>query len=150
MATIAGQGVGVQSYEGKVQQSTDVVVQLARFRRIAQRLLGSIADAEDAVPDAFLSAFTHPDQLREQAKMSAWLTVIVSNTPHMKLRRRSRQAQISSDETDVEQDLLLAEMLPDHQPDPEEVCFRRNLPKDSPRRQHNSCLPCVNLSTPGP
>jgi RNA polymerase sigma-70 factor (ECF subfamily) len=68
---IHGQGVVVQSYQDKVQQLTDAIVRhLARFRRIARRLLGNIADAEDAVQDAFLSAFTHMDQFRGQAKMS--------------------------------------------------------------------------------
>src|SRR5260370_21705861 len=125
---IRGQGVAVQSFQDKVQQLTDVIVRhLARFRRIALRLLGNIADAEDAVQDAFLSAFTHLDQFGGQAKMSTWLTVIVINAARMKLRRRSRQAQISLDETHGEQNLLLAEMLPDHQTDPEEVCCRREL-----------------------
>ncbi len=132
MATIAldihGQGVAVQSYQNKVQQLADVIVRhLARFRRIALRLLGNIADAEDAVQDAFLSAFTHLDQFGGQAKMSTWLTAIVINAARMKLRRRSRQAQISLDETHGEQNLLLAEMLPDHQTNPEEVCCRREL-----------------------
>ncbi len=132
MATIAldihGQGVAVQSYQDKVQQLADVIVRhLARFRRIALRLLGNIADAEDAVQDAFLSAFTHLDQFGGQAKMSTWLTAIVINAARIKLRQRSPQAQISLDETHGEQDLLLAEMLPDHQPNPEEVCCRREF-----------------------
>src|SRR5260370_39185493 len=131
MATIAldinGQGV-VQSYQNKLQQLTDVIVRhLARFRRIALRFLGNIADAEDAVQDAFLSVFTHLDQLGRQAKMSTWLTAIVINAARMKLRQRSPQAQISLDETHGEQNLPLAEMLPDHQPNPEEVCRRREL-----------------------
>ena len=132
MATIAldinGQGVQVQSYQGKVQQLTDVIVRrLARFRRVALRLLGNIADAEDAVQDAFVSASAHLDQFRGQAKVSTWQTTIVINAARMKLRRRSPQAQISLDETHGEQNLLLAEMLPDHQPNPEEVCCRREL-----------------------
>ena len=121
MATTAldihGQGVAAQSRQNKVQQLTDVTVShLARFRRIARRLLGNIADAEDAVQDAFLSAFTHLDQFRRQPQMSTWLTTIVINVARMKLRRRSPQAQISLDETHGEQNLLLAETPPDHQP----------------------------------
>jgi RNA polymerase sigma-70 factor (ECF subfamily) len=101
---IHGQGVAVQSYQHKVQQLTDAIVRhLARFRRIALRLLGNIADAEDAVQDAFLSAFTHLDQSRGQGKMSTWLTTIVTNVARMKWRRRSPQAQISLDETHGEQ-----------------------------------------------
>src|SRR5919197_5783533 len=127
MATIAldinGPGV---AYEGKVQELSDIIVRhSARFHRIALRLLGNLADAEDAVQDALLSAFTHLDQFRGQAKMSTWLTAIVINSARMKLRRGSPQAQISLDETHGEQNLPLAEMLPDHQPNPEEVCRRR-------------------------
>jgi RNA polymerase sigma-70 factor, ECF subfamily len=59
--------------------------------------------------------------------MSTWLTAIVINAARMKLRRRSPQAQISLDETHGERNLLLAEMLPDHQPNPEEICCRREL-----------------------
>ena len=125
---IHGQGVAVQSYENKVQQLDDVIVRhLARFRRIALRFLGNIADAEDAVQDAFLSAFTHLDQFGGQAKMSTWLTAIVINAARMKLRQRRPQAQISLDETHGEQNLLLAEILPDHQPNPEEICSMREL-----------------------
>ena len=132
MATIAldihGQGIAVQCHEGKVQQLIGVIAHhSARFRRIALRLLGNIADAEDAVQDAFLSAFTHLDQFIGQAKMSTWLTAIVVNAARMKLRRRSPQAQISSDETHGEHNLLLAKVLPDRQPNPEEVCCRREL-----------------------
>jgi len=96
VATIAldihGQGVAIQSYQNKVHQLDDVIVRhLARFRRIALRFLGNIADAEDAVQDAFLSAFTHLDQFGGQAKMSTWLTAIVINAARMKLRQRRPQ-----------------------------------------------------------
>jgi RNA polymerase sigma-70 factor, ECF subfamily len=89
--------------------------------------VGNIADAEDAVQDAFLSAFTHMGQFGGQAKMSTWLTAIVINAAGMKLCQRSAQAQICLDETRREQNLLLAQRLPDHQPNPEEVCCRREL-----------------------
>ncbi len=38
-----------------------------RFRRIALAHLGDVADAEDAVQDALLSALTHADQFRGQS-----------------------------------------------------------------------------------
>ena len=125
---IHGQGVAEQSYQDKVQQLTDVIVShLDRFRRMAWRLLGNSADAEDAVQDAFLSAFTHLDQFAGQAKMSTWLTAIVINAARMKLRQRLPLAQISLDETHGEENHLLAETLADHQPNPEEVCCSREL-----------------------
>jgi hypothetical protein len=59
--------------------------------------------------------------------MSTRLTAIVTNATRMKLRQRRPQAQISLDETHGERNLLLAEMLQDHQPNPEEICCRREL-----------------------
>lgn len=59
--------------------------------------------------------------------MSTWLTTIVINAARMKLRRHSPQAQIPLDETHGEHNLLLAELLPDYKPNPEEVCCRREL-----------------------
>src|SRR6266849_4418733 len=66
-------------------------------------------------------------QFRGQAKMSTWLKAIVINAARMMLRQRSPQAQISLDETHGGQNLLLAELLPDPLPNPEEVCCRREL-----------------------
>src|SRR5690348_5358741 len=124
MATTAldinAQGVAVESYHRHVQELTDVIVRhLPRFHRIALRLLGNIADAEDAVQDALLSALTHLDQFRAEAKMSMWLTAIVINSARVKLGRRSTPVQIVLDETHGEQNLLLAEVLSDHRPSPE-------------------------------
>ena len=59
--------------------------------------------------------------------MSTWLKAIVINAARMMLRQRSPQAQISLDETHGGQNLLLAELLPDPLPNPEEVCCRREL-----------------------
>src|ERR1700758_1463540 len=81
--------IAVECYQGKVQELTDVITHhSARFRRIAQGHLSNVADAEDAVQDALLSALTHVHQFRGQAKMSTWLTTIVFNSARMKLRQR--------------------------------------------------------------
>ncbi|HTW78463.1 MAG TPA: sigma-70 family RNA polymerase sigma factor [Terracidiphilus sp.] len=98
------------------------------FRRIAQRRLDNIADAEDAVQDAFLSAWRHLDQFQGQAQMSTWLTAIVMNSARMVLRRRPRQPHFPFDGQDQGEDSLrLSEMLPDGRPDPESEFRRREL-----------------------
>jgi RNA polymerase sigma-70 factor (ECF subfamily) len=71
---------------------------LPRFYRSAYRQLGNAADAEDAVQDAMLAAYLHLDQFKGQAKMSTWLTAIVTNCARMQLRRRSRQPHVPLDE----------------------------------------------------
>jgi RNA polymerase sigma-70 factor (ECF subfamily) len=107
-----------------IRQLTNVIAAHQAFlTRMALRLVGNAADAEDAVQDAFLSAYTHLDQFRGQAQMSTWLTTIVINAARMKARRRPRQVHIPLDQLDGEQNHpRLSEMLPDRRPNPEELC----------------------------
>jgi len=80
------------------------------------------ADAEDAVQDAFLSAYTHLDQFKRQARMSTWVTTIVINSARMKLRRRPQRMHVAlSDQSHGHDSEQVLEMLRDHRPDPEEV-----------------------------
>ena len=55
--------------------------------RFAVRLTGSGADAEDLVQQAFLTAHTKYEQLREPEKARAWLIVVVRNAFRKSLRR---------------------------------------------------------------
>ena len=98
------------------------------FYRTAYRQLNNAADAEDAVQDAFLSAYKHLDQFRGQAQMSTWLTTIVMNCARMQLRRRSRQSLLSLDEQFWEEsDYSPLEGLADARPSPEVECQRCEL-----------------------
>jgi RNA polymerase sigma-70 factor (ECF subfamily) len=131
MATIAlkmnPEAVAVESHHRKVQELTDVITRHSpRFHRIALRHLGNVADAEDAVQDALLSALRHVNQFREQAKMSTWLTTIVINSARMKLRRRLLLAQMPLDETG-RQNLLSTKSISDSRPNPEQACQKREL-----------------------
>ena len=120
--------IAVECYQSKVQELTDVVTShSARFRRIALRHLSNVADAEDAVHDALLSALVHVQQFRGQAKMSTWLTTIVINSARMKLRQRLTSVQLALDETDGQQDLPLENTAPDTRPDPEEAYREREI-----------------------
>ena len=94
--------------------------------RIAMRQLENSADAEDAVQDAFLSAYTHLDQFKRQARMSTWVTTILINSARMKLRRRPRNVTLSDHSQDHDSEQVL-EMLRDRRPNPEEVSQRNEL-----------------------
>jgi RNA polymerase sigma-70 factor (ECF subfamily) len=110
-----------ECYQSKVQELTDAITRHSlRFRRIALRHLSNIADAEDAVQDALLSALTHVHQFRGQAKMSTWLTTIVVNSARMKLRQRLAPVQLALDENDGQHDLL-EDVVSDTRPSPEEA-----------------------------
>jgi RNA polymerase sigma-70 factor, ECF subfamily len=117
------------SQEKEIQELTDVFIEhLPSFYAQAVRRLGNEADAEDAVQDAYLSAYTHVNQFRGQAQMSTWLTAIVINSALMKLRRRSRQLHLPLDAPDREQEhQAFSDTIPDHQPNPEEMCQRWEL-----------------------
>jgi RNA polymerase sigma-70 factor (ECF subfamily) len=89
--------------------------------RQAYRLLGNRADAEDAVQDALLAAYTHLDQFKRQSQMSSWVTAIVLNSARMKLRKRLRHVHVSLDEPIGEVQILsVSERLTDGRPNPED------------------------------
>jgi RNA polymerase sigma-70 factor (ECF subfamily) len=101
---------------------------LPSFHKAAYRYLGNLADAEDAVQDALLSAYKHLDQFKGDAQMSTWLTAIVANCARMQLRRRSRQPHVSLDEQiGVDQEYSLSERLAHSGPSPEDESCKSEL-----------------------
>jgi RNA polymerase sigma-70 factor, ECF subfamily len=117
-----------ECYQSKVRELTHVITHhSARFRRIALGHLSNVADAEDAVQDALLSALTHVHQFRGQAKMSTWLTTIVINSARMKLRRRVTWVELALHETDGQRDLPLEDTVSDKRPGPEEAYREREI-----------------------
>jgi RNA polymerase sigma-70 factor, ECF subfamily len=107
---------------GAAQQLEEIMAngRLPLYRR-AYRILGNAADAEDAVQDALLAAYTHLDQFKGQSQISTWLMSILLNCARMQLRRRPRYAHVPLDEPIGEiQTLSLSERLADHRPNPED------------------------------
>jgi RNA polymerase sigma-70 factor (ECF subfamily) len=97
------------------------------YRR-AYRILGNAADAEHAVQDALLAAYTHLDQFRGQAQISTRLTTIMLNCARLQLRRRAKHVQVSLDEsTGGPQSVSASERLADHRPNPEDECIESEL-----------------------
>jgi len=69
-----------------------------RLLATARRLLGNEHDAQDALQEAFLSAFKAIGQFTGAAKLSTWLHRIVVNAALMKLRSHRRKAEESIEE----------------------------------------------------
>lgn len=112
----------------KIQELTELITDWSpRFHRIAHARLENVADAEDAVQDAVLSALIHVNQFRGQAKMSTWLTSIVINSARMTLRRRLTSPFLVLDKSADEDDFTLAETVVDKRAGPEETYSRREI-----------------------
>jgi len=123
-----------QHHQSGVQELTNIFVdRWQSLYRIAMRQLENRADAEDAVQDAFLSAYTHLDQFKGQARMSTWLTTIVINSARMKLRRRPRQVHVALSDQSQDHDSVVLEMLRDRRPNPEEVSQSNELAERAER-----------------
>lgn len=96
---------------------------LSLFYKRAYRYVRDSHDAEDAVQDAFLSAYKHLDQFKATAKMTTWLTTIVTNSALTQLRRRPRHSHVSlNEQRNEDQDYSLLDTLADARPNPEDEC----------------------------
>ena len=101
---------------------------LPYFHLVALRRLNNMADAEDAVQDAFLSAWKNLDKFKGQARMSTWMTVIVMNSARMAARKRARFFPVSLEcRRPADDSISLLETLPDQGLDPETEVRRHEL-----------------------
>ena len=62
---------------------------------VAYRIMGNQADAEDAVQDAFISAFRNFYRFRGDSSVSTWLYRIAVNASLMKLRKDRRREYLT-------------------------------------------------------
>lgn len=69
-----------------------------RMLSVARRLLTQEQDAQDAVQDAFLSAFKSIGNFQGDAKLGTWLHRIVVNAGLMKLRSKRRKPEAAMDD----------------------------------------------------
>ena len=92
-----------------------------RAGRIAYHYLRDTAEADEAVQDAFIKAYTHLDSFREELPFEVWFTRILVNgcLDRIKARtRRERWIVTMPERTGTERDL--AERMPGHGPSPED------------------------------
>jgi RNA polymerase sigma-70 factor (ECF subfamily) len=95
-----------------------VTTRVARSYRMALAILGSEADARDAVQDAWVAAWRQLPTLLDASRFASWLDQIVVNTCRMTLRKRRRVREIAlADDADIAS----------HHPGPEQVAEREAL-----------------------
>jgi RNA polymerase sigma-70 factor (ECF subfamily) len=111
----------LNDFEGVISSYSPVLF------RVALRRLRNVEDAEDAVQDALLSAYKHISQFEGRARLSTWLTSIVTNAARMKLRRHSQYEMVSLDQNQENAGAKLANELRDVRPNPETVCARTEM-----------------------
>jgi RNA polymerase sigma-70 factor (ECF subfamily) len=92
-----------------------------KLLRIAHHLMHNREDAEDVVQEAFLKAFQHLDQFRENSKFSTWLIRITLNQSLMKLRKQRSIREVSVDNDFQSEEDNLPIDIADWAPNPEEL-----------------------------
>jgi RNA polymerase sigma-70 factor (ECF subfamily) len=90
-----------------------------KFIAIAYSILRNREDAEDAVQNAFLSAYRHLRSFEGRSALRTWLTRIVMNAALMTQRKRKPSAVAPLPENSNSHEVNWLESIPDSQPDPE-------------------------------
>ncbi|WP_027998351.1 RNA polymerase sigma factor [Sinorhizobium arboris] len=111
---------------------------LARFRaimqahnrklyRIARSILRDSGDAEDALQEAYVRAFTHFHRFRGDAAITTWLARIVINEALGRLRKRRRETKSAKDMRQSQEAEIIAFPLNAGISDPEKTMAQRQI-----------------------
>jgi RNA polymerase sigma-70 factor, ECF subfamily len=92
-----------------------------KLLRIAEHITHNREDSQDAVQEAFLKAFQHLGDFREDSRFSTWLIRITVNQALMKLRKRRTTKEVSLDEDFQADGDMLPREVADWAPNPEEL-----------------------------
>jgi RNA polymerase sigma-70 factor, ECF subfamily len=82
-----------------------------RLFRMARSILRDSADAEDAVQDAYVLAFTRINQFRQAASLGTWLSRIVLNEAFRRLRQRKDMSGLDGND-DFSGKAPIAQVIP--------------------------------------
>jgi len=93
-----------------------------RLFACALRILPRRQDAEDAVQDAMLAAFTHLDKFQGRADFFTWATRIVINAALMQIRKARTKPVVSWDQVNGEiEESFPSHFMEDQKPTPEQM-----------------------------
>src|SRR5690349_7333998 len=91
--------------------------------RTARAILRDDAEAEEALQDAYIKAYRNMDQFRGESKLSTWLVRITANEALMRLRKRTRTAEI----VDLHASAVPEEVAVKKEEQPESLAARKEL-----------------------
>lgn len=94
---------------------------IKKIFRIIRPITRNREDAEDAVQDCLLNAFTHIKDFDERSRFTTWLTRIAINAALAKLRKNHRKQEIPMSDPNPPGELERHNEIPDDAPDPEET-----------------------------
>src|SRR5215471_2717623 len=89
--------------------------------RIAEHITHNREDSQDAVQEAFLKAFQHLGDFREDSQFSTWLIRITVNQSLMKLRKLRSTKEVSLEDDFQADESMLPREVADWAPNPEEL-----------------------------
>ena len=98
-----------------------------RLYRLARAVTANDSDAEDAVQDAYVRAFTALDQFRGDSSLSTWLSRIVLNEALGRLRRRRPTVDLEVVEKRPSQHQIIPFPAASQQLDPERAMAQREI-----------------------
>jgi RNA polymerase sigma-70 factor, ECF subfamily len=95
--------------------------------QIAQSVTHNREDSQDVVQEAFLKAYQHLDEFREDSKFSTWLIRITLNQSLMKLRQQGSVRELSLNEDFQSDGDILPMEVTDWSPNPEQLYSNSEL-----------------------
>jgi len=98
-----------------------------RLYRIARGILRNDSEAEDAVQEGYLQAFTHLDKFRGDSSLATWLARIVMNEALGRLRRQRPSVDWTTLGPDIPEAQIIQFPVSSRPEDPEKSMAQREI-----------------------
>lgn len=115
LARVHRQGQALEAFEQMLLTSR------AKFVAMAYSILCNKEDAEDAVQNAFLSAYLHLRSFEGRAALKTWFTRIVLNAALMIRRKRKPSRFVPLADPEPSEEITFWEQIAASEPDPEKA-----------------------------
>jgi RNA polymerase sigma-70 factor (ECF subfamily) len=98
-----------------------------KIYRLGLNITGSPEDAEDVLQEAFLKAFEHLPEFREDSRFYTWIVRIAVNEGLMKLRKRRSDKTMPIEDSLSEDGEVIPREFTDWKPNPEQLLAQTEL-----------------------